>query len=122
MTIRTIGRIETVEQFNNLIIKENNGAIIRFKDVGYAELRPEMKRSLLRGNGAIPMIGIAITPQPGANYVSIAEEFYKRLEVIKKELPADLQLGIALDTTKGIKKAISEVEETILIAFGLSFW
>ena len=119
LTIRTIGRIETVEQFNNLIIKENNGAIIRFKDVGYAELRPENERSLLRGNGAIPMIGIAITPQPGANYVSIAEEFYKRLEVIKKELPADLQLGIALDTTKGIKKAISEVEETILIAFGL---
>ncbi len=119
LTIRTIGRIETVEQFNNLIIKENNGAIIRFNDVGYAELRPENERSLLRGNGAIPMIGIAITPQPGANYVSIAEEFYKRLEVIKKELPADLQLGIALDTTKGIKKAISEVEETILIAFGL---
>ncbi|MBL0100096.1 MAG: efflux RND transporter permease subunit [Saprospiraceae bacterium] len=118
LTIRTIGRIETVEQFNNLIIKENNGAIIRFNDVGYAELRPENERSLLRGNGAIPMIGIAITPQPGANYVSIAEEFYKRLEVIKRT-SCRSAAGYCLDTTKGIKKAISEVEETILIAFGL---
>lgn len=119
LTIRTVGRIETVEEFNDLIIKESNGAIIRFKDIGIAELRPENERSLLRGNGGIPMIGIAISPLPGANYISIADEFYKRLETIKKEIPGDLELGVALDSTKSIKKAIVEVEETILIAFGL---
>jgi multidrug efflux pump len=119
LTIRTVGRIETVEEFNDLIVKESNGAIIRFKDVGTAELRPENERSLLRGNGAVPMIGVAITPQPGANYIAIADEFYKRLEVIKKEIPSDLKLGIALDTTVGIKKAISEVEETVFLSFGL---
>ncbi len=119
LTIRTVGRIETVEEFNDLIVKESNGAIIRFKDVGIAELRPENERSLLRGNGAVPMIGVAITPQPGANYIAIADEFYKRLEVIKKEIPSDLKLGIALDTTVGIKKAISEVEETVFLSFGL---
>lgn len=119
LTIRTVGRIETVDQFNELIIRETNGTIIRFKDVGVAELRPENERSLLRGNGGTPMIGVAVTPLPGANFISIADEFYKRLETIKKEIPADLQLGMALDMTKGIKKAIAEVEETILIAFGL---
>lgn len=119
LTIRTLGRLETEEDFNNLIIKDVNGTIIRFKDIGQAELRPENERSLLRGNGAIPMIGIAVTPQPGANYIAIADEFYKRLELIKKELPSDLQLGMALDMTVGIKNAINEVEETILIAFGL---
>jgi multidrug efflux pump len=119
LTIRTVGRIETEEEFNNLIIKESNGNIIRFKDFGLAELRPENERSLLRGNGAIPMIGIAVSPQPGANYIAIADEFYKRLETIKKDLPADLKLGMALDMTKGIKKAILEVEETVIIAFGL---
>ncbi len=119
LTIRTVGRIETVEEFNDLIVKESNGAIIRFKDVGVAELRPENERSLLRGNGAVPMIGVAITPQPGANYIAIADEFYKRLEIIKKEIPSDLKLGIALDTTVGIKKAISEVEETVFLSFGL---
>lgn len=119
LTIRTVGRIETVEEFNDLIIRERNGFVTRFRDIGKAELRPENERSLLRGNGGIAMIGIAVTPQPGANYIAISEEFYKRLENIKKELPADLKLGIALDTTKGIKNAISEVEETIFIAFGL---
>ncbi len=119
LTIRTLGRLETEEEFNNLIIKDVNGTIIRFKDIGQAELRPENERSLLRGNGAIPMIGIAVTPQPGANYIAIADEFYRRLELIKKELPPDLQLGMALDMTVGIKHAINEVEETILIAFGL---
>jgi len=119
LTIRTVGRIETAEEFNDLIVKESNGAIIRFKDVGIAELRPENERSLLRGNGAVPMIGVAITPQPGANYIAIADEFYKRLEIIKKEIPSDLKLGIALDTTIGIKKAISEVEETVFLSFGL---
>jgi len=119
LTIRTVGRIETVEEFNDLIIRERNGFVTRFRDIGKAELRPENERSLLRGNGGIAMIGIAVTPQPGANYIAISEEFYKRLENIKKELPADLKLGMALDTTKGIKNAISEVEETIFIAFGL---
>ena len=119
LTIRTVGRIETVEEFNDLIVKESNGAIIRFKYEGVAELRPENERSLLRGNGAVPMIGVAITPQPGANYIAIADEFYKRLEIIKKEIPSDLKLGIALDTTVGIKKAISEVEETVFLSFGL---
>ncbi len=119
VTIRTSGRIETEEEFNDLIIRENQGSILRLKDIGRAELRPENERSLLRGNGAIPMIGVAVSPQPGANYVAIAEEFYKRLEAIKKEVPEDLQIGMALDMTIGIKNAISEVEETIIIAFGL---
>lgn len=117
LTIRTLGRLETPEQFNNLIIREDEGTMIRFKDIGEAVLAAENERTLLRGNGAIPMIGVAITPQPGANYIAIADEFYKRLEEIKKDLPADLKLGMALDTTAGIKKAILEVEETIFIAF-----
>jgi len=65
------------------------------------------------------MIGIAVTPQPGANYIAIADEFYKRVKQIEAELPDDLKTGYALDTTLTIRKAISEVEETILIAFGL---
>jgi multidrug efflux pump len=119
LTIRTLGRISTEDDFNNMVIKEEKGRIIRFKDVGYAELSPENERTLLRGNNKIPMIGIAVNPQPGANYIAIADEFYKRVDQIKKDLPEDLILGYALDNTIGIRKAIVEVEETILIAFGL---
>ena len=102
-----------------MVIKEENGQIIRFKDVGKAELAPENERTLLRGNDKIQMIGIAVNPQPGANYIAIADEFYKRVEIIKKDMPADLKLGYALDTTTNIRQAIEEVEETIIIAFSL---
>ena len=63
------------------------------------------------------MIALAIVPQPGSNYVAISDEFYKRLEQIKKDVPADIKINIALDQTKFIKKSISEVEDTLIIAF-----
>jgi multidrug efflux pump len=119
LTIRTLGRLTTEEDFNNLIIADRNGSLIRLQDVGNARLAPENERTILRGNGGIPMVGVALTPQPGANYIDIVDEAYKRVEQIKKDLPSDIQVGIALDTTKSIRKAISEVEETILLAFML---
>ncbi|MNU89744.1 Efflux pump membrane transporter BepE [compost metagenome] len=119
MTIRTFGRLTTEEEFNNLIIAKKGTQIVRLKDIGSANLAPENERTLLRGNHGIPMIGIAINPQPGANYIEIVDEIYKKVEQIKKELPKDVHLGVALDSTQNIRKSISEVEETILIAFGL---
>ena len=119
LSIRTFGRLSTPEQFNDLIIREEAGSIIRFRDIGEAILSPENERSILRGNNFTAMIGIAVTPQPGSNYVAIADEFYKRVGQMEKDLPEDLTLGYALDTTKNIRKAITEVEETIFIAFGL---
>jgi len=117
LTIRTFGRLSTEDDFNNLIISDANNALVRLKDIGYARLAPENERSLLRGNGGIPMIGIAIIPQPGSNYIEIVDEIYARVEQIKRDLPADLQLGVALDSTTTIRKAIAEVQETIIIAF-----
>lgn len=119
LTIRTFGRLTTEDDFNNLIVAEKEQQIVRLKDVGSANLSPLNERTLLRGNHGIPMIGIAVTPQPGANYIEIVDEIYKKVEQIKKELPKDVTLGVALDSTENIRKAISEVEETILIAFGL---
>jgi hydrophobe/amphiphile efflux-1 (HAE1) family protein len=119
LTIRTFGRLTTEEDFSNLIVSENGQEIVRLKDVGTANLSPLNERTLLRGNHGIPMIGVALNPQPGANYIEIVDEVYKKVEQIKKELPKDITLGVALDTTENIRKAISEVEETILIAFGL---
>ncbi len=119
LTIRTFGRLTTEEEFNNLIVAKKGTQIVRLKDVGNASLAPENERTLLRGNHGIPMIGIAINPQPGANYIEIVDEIYKKVNQIKKELPKDVHLGVALDSTQNIRKSISEVEETILIAFGL---
>ncbi len=119
LTIRTLGRLTTEDDFNNLIIKESNNTVIRVKDVGIAQLAPENERSLLRGNEGIPQVALAIMPQPGVNHVAIADEFYKRLDRLKEEVPGDIRFEISLDTTLNIRKAINEVQETILIAFSL---
>jgi len=104
-------------EFNNLIIKEIQGSVVRLQDVGQAILAPENERTLLRGNGGIPMVAVAVTPQPGSNHITIADEVYQRIEQIKRDLPDDIKLSIAMDTTANIRKAITEVEETILFAF-----
>ncbi len=118
LSIRTIGRLQTPEDFNELIIKQVEGRTIRFKDIGYAELAPENERSRLKRDG-IPMVVVVLVPQPGANNISIADEAVKRLEAIKKELPDDIQLKISFDSTQFIRASIREVIETIFIAFGL---
>ncbi len=116
LTVRTFGRLNTEEEFNNIIIKNVNGADVRVMNIGEAVLGPENEETILRGNG-VPMIAMAVIPQPGSNYVSISDEFYKRLEQIKKDVPEDIKINIALDQTKFIKRSILEVEETLMIAF-----
>ncbi|MEW6508259.1 MAG: efflux RND transporter permease subunit [Bacteroidota bacterium] len=118
LTVRTLGRLISVEDFNNLIIKESDKIIVRFKDVGYAELYPENDRSILRRDG-VPMVGVVVIPQPGANHIQIADDFYTRVEQIKKDLPEDISLAVGFDVTKYIRNSISEVEETIVLAFVL---
>lgn len=118
LTVRTMGRLSTPEDFNNLIVKEDGDIIVKFRDIGHAEFYPENDRTALRTNG-IPMVMNAIIPQPGTNNLEIAEEFHKRLESIKKDLPADIQTGIAFDNTEYITDSINEVKQTIFVAFGL---
>lgn len=118
LSVRTFGRLNTEEEFNNISIKNENGSDVRVSDVGEAVLGPENEESQLRESG-VPMIALAIVPQPGSNYVAISNEFYKRYEQLKKEMPADIKLNIALDQTRFIKRSISEVEETLLISLGL---
>ena len=118
LSVRTFGRLTTEEDFNSVIIKNVNGADIRLRQIGEAVLGPENEESSLR-ESRIPMIALALVPQPGTNYVAISNEFYKRLDQLKKDVPKDIRLNIALDQTKFIKRSILEVEETLLIAFVL---
>jgi multidrug efflux pump len=116
LSVRTFGRLSTEEDFNNVIIKNVNGADIRLRQIGEAVLGPENEETVLK-ESRIPMIALAIVPQPGTNYVAISKEFYKRLDQIRKEVPDDIKLNIALDQTKFIKNSILEVEETLIISF-----
>jgi hydrophobe/amphiphile efflux-1 (HAE1) family protein len=119
LSIQTYGRINTEEEFNNLVISERENAIIRLQDIGRAELGAQNDKSILRGNGGIPMVGVALQPQPGANYIDIVDEAYRRVEILKKEIPSDITLGVGMDITNSIRKSISEVQFTILLSFAL---
>ena len=117
LSVRTFGRMTTEEDFNNMIIKESGGALIKFKDIGNAILTAENEKTVMRGEGGIQMVGLALSPQPGANHIAIVDELKIRVEQIKKDLPEDIKLGMTTDTTITIRNAITEVQETILISF-----
>ncbi len=118
LAVKTVGKLKTVSDFEELIIKEDATGTIKFKDIGRAELGPENEDTVLRINGK-QLVSIAVIPQPGANVIKIADEFYKRMEKFKSDIPADIKLHIAVDKTKFIRKSISEVKETIFIAITL---
>lgn len=118
LVVRTNGRLSTVDQFQNIVVRQNGTDFVKLQEVASIELGAENEETILKNNG-IPMIGLALVPQPGANYIDIADEFYKRFEKLKKELPSDYQINIALDNTKFIKKSIEEVAETLVIAIVL---
>jgi multidrug efflux pump len=118
LTVRTLSRFETEEEFNDLIIKDSGGEVVRFRDVGYAEIGPRNQRTILKRDGT-PMVGIVLRPLPGANYISIVDEFYNRLDEIKRELPADVETATGFDTTTQIRQSIAQVRQTLLIALAL---
>jgi len=118
LTIRTLGKLTTEKDFEDVVLRSGQDGIVRLKDVADVELGTEIEETnwKLNGNGGLAM---AIVPQPGSNYVTISNEFYKRLEELKKEIPEHIRFEVLFDTTKYIKKSIEEVAETLLIAFGL---
>ncbi|MGA2821895.1 MAG: efflux RND transporter permease subunit [Bacteroidales bacterium] len=115
LTIRTLGLMQSPEQFNDVIIKQEGGNIVRLSDIGTAELYPENDRSTVLME-LLPVIIIGVVPQTGANNVAIANEFYKRLENLRKEIPPDYDVRIGYDFTKFERGAVKEVQQTIILS------
>ena len=118
LSVKTVGKLRTTSDFEELIIKEDANGTIKFKDIGKANLGAENEETLMRKNG-VPMVGVAVMPQPGANYINIADAFYEKMEKLKGDIPPDIRLTLSMDNTVFVRKAVSEVKETIFIAIGL---
>lgn len=118
LDIRTLGLMQTTEEFNNLVIRQVEGRIVRFSDIGRAELGPRDIKSYMKMNG-IPMIGVVVVPQPGANHIEIADNVYQRMERMRKDLPEDVKYEYGFDNTRFIRASIKEVQNTIFMAFAL---
>src|SRR5215831_2655145 len=118
LTIRALGRLTSEKDFRDLIIREDSSGIVRLGDVAKVELAPEVLNQTWKYNG-VNAVGLAVIPQPGANNIQIANEFYKRLAEIEKANKSDIELNVLIDNTKIIRQSIAEVEETLGIAFSL---
>ena len=116
LEIRTLGQMHTTQEFNNLVIKHDGTKVIRFSDVGQAELSPRDIKSYMKMNG-IPMVGVAVTPQPGANHINIANAVYERMKLMEKDLPEDVGYEYGFDNTRFIRASINEVKTTLYEAF-----
>ena len=116
LTLRTMGQMHTAKEFNNIILKTNNGSVVRVSDIGHAELGPADLKSYMKMNG-VPMVGAVVIPQPGANHIEIADAVYERMEIMKKDLPDDIEYSYGFDSTKFIRASIDEVKSTVYEAF-----
>ncbi len=116
LNIRTLSRLGAdPQEFDQRVIKRDGDRVVRFGDIGYAELGPLNERTVLRRNG-VSMVGVVLRPQSGANQIAIADEFYRRLALIKRDLPSDVDVAIGFDTSRFIRNSIAEVLQTLGIA------
>ena len=115
LMVKTLGNLSTEKEFNDIIIVADANKTVRLSDIGYAVLASENLETKFTESGN-PMVAVAIIPQPGTNYLEIAEQFYAEVDKLKKDLPNDIKLDIALDNTIFIKKSVVEVAETLAIS------
>jgi len=115
LIVKTFGKLTTETEFNDLILREDNNGVVRFKDVGYAELGPDTEESISRKNN-VPSVNLGVVAQPGANQIEIADEVYKRIKEIKKDMPPDIIFEVGYDRTTFVRNALKEVKETLVIA------
>ncbi|MCW8311689.1 efflux RND transporter permease subunit [Sphingobacterium thalpophilum] len=118
LTVKTVGNLSTPEQFNNIVLKADSTRLVRLIDIGRAEIDAENLETKMVSNGK-QLVGVAIIPQPGTNYLDIANNFYEMLDQMKEDIPQDIMINIASDNTKFIKKSVVEVAETLVISIVL---
>ena len=118
LTVKTIGNLNTEEEFNNIIILADGEKLVRLSDIGKASLEGENMETKMSDSGQ-PMVAIAVIPQPGSNYLEIADAFYLEYEKLKKDLPEGFKLNLVIDDTVFVRKAVTEVAETLLISIVL---
>lgn len=122
LSIRTMGRLTSAKDFEEMLIKQVGSTVIRLKDIGSAELGEVNERTAIineTGNLNRIGIGVAIQIQRGANAIEVVDEFYRRLDQLREEVPSEYRLIVGFDYTSSVRESIKEVEETLFIAFGL---
>jgi hydrophobe/amphiphile efflux-1 (HAE1) family protein len=119
LNITTQGRLTTVEEFNDIVIRaQSDGSLVRIRDVARVELSAKTEDSYSRLNGK-PAAGIGIYQAPGANALATAQAVKKVLKDLEPRLAEDVSYEIMYDTTVFVEKTIESVIHTLIEAFVL---
>ena len=118
LVLRTLGRLNTAAEFDNLIITNTGGQPIRIKDVGKAEDSNEEPRTKARLDGA-NAVSLSVQKQSGTNTVQVVDDLTARLEEIKATLPPDILTVVTRDQSRFIRNSIEEVKFHLILAAGL---
>ncbi|HEY3443940.1 MAG TPA: efflux RND transporter permease subunit [Paludibaculum sp.] len=114
MGVRTMGRVENIQQFNSIIIKNSGGVPVRLKDVGYAEDAMAERRTFAAYQGK-PAVIVEVKRQIGTNTVRVVDEIIKRVEVINTQLPPGVKLNVIKETATYIKSSVESLEEHLVL-------
>lgn len=117
-SIVTLGDLKTPEEFDELIIRSDGGALIRLRDIGRAEIAAEDERSIARFKGD-PAVGLGIVRQSQANVIDVVKRVKAEIEALRPTLPPDIRLDFPYDEAIFVERAIREVWTTLFIAFAL---
>ena len=113
IALRTMGRIQNVEEFNQIIIAYRDGSVIRFKDIGRVFDTVEEPRSVARLNG-LEAVSLQIRKQSGTNTVTVVDAVMERLERIKATLPPDITVQTTRDQSLFIRRSFSEIQHHLI--------
>ena len=117
-TVRSLGELKTPEEFSNLVVSNDNGILVKLKDLGRVELGPEDERSALRFKGT-PAVAIGVIRQSKANIIDVADGIRAELPLIQQSLPPGVKITVAFDQSTFVRRSILEAQETLILAAGL---
>lgn len=121
LTMSTLGRLTTPEQFGEIIVKTSQGneqqgspssQVVRLRDVARVELGAQSYDQICRMDG-YPSVGLAIWQLPGSNALQVAESVKAKMKELKASFPLGLDYEIAYDTTPFISESVDEVFHTL---------
>jgi multidrug efflux pump len=116
--VRLEADLRTVEQFEDLVVAETDGSVVRLGDIAHVRMGAENERQSARADGQ-PTVTVAVLPSAQANIIDISDDVYARLPKIIEDLPAGVAISVSYDRSRAVRSSIREVEETLILAFAL---
>lgn len=114
VTLRTMGRVVSPSDFNDLVVANLGNAQVRIRDLGNAEDGTKEQRSLSRLNG-VPAVTVEVRRQSGANTMAVIDDVKKNLERVQALLPPDVKLEIIRDQSRYISTALHEINTHLVL-------